>query len=399
MRSGSKKICFRSSIHRKRIEMRLLLNITCLKSDNLTGIERFAFHIAEEIKRIDPVALVTTAGGFPECSDAIRSKLLALSKKNRFEYLARALWDQTVFRRIVHRHKPDVVFFPIQDGMFYPPFKQIVTVHDLHYLHFNKALTECNREIHPIRKNIYHLKMPHILRHSEAIVAVSEATKRDISDSFGIDPDKIHVVYNGYDEYRFRIIDNPQEHLQELGLKSGNYLLFVGSILRHKNIIRLIQAFAELKTDLLLVVVGVCKDYSYLEEIRNTVWECGLNESRFRYLEYVSDEDLPFLYAGAKAFILPSLHEGFGVPIIEAMACGTPVITSNCSAMPEVAGDNALLVDPYSVDAIMESMREILDNPLRAEELQRAGFERVKQFRWSYSAHKLYDLFRSVSDS
>lgn len=379
--------------------MKVLLNITCLLSGKLTGIERFAFHIANELRSIDPSVLSVTAGGFPEYPDAIRSSLLAIFQTSKHEYLARALWDQTVFRRIVQQYKPDVVFFPIQDGMLYPPCKQIVTVHDLHYLHFDKTLSECNREIHPLRKRIYRLKIPHILNYSSAIVAVSEATKQEIVDEFGIDPGKIHVVHNGYDERRFRIINDPQTSLNELGLDAGRYLLCVASILRHKNIVRLVNAFAALNTDLQLVIAGVCKDFSYLEEIRAAARECGLNELRFRYLEYVSDEDLPFLYSGARAFVLPSLHEGFGVPIIEAMACGAPVITSNCSSMPEVAGDAAILIDPHSVESISAAMLEVLNNPARAEELKKAGLERVKQFSWSRSAQKLHKLCERVSVS
>ena len=118
---------------------------------------------------------------------------------------------------------------------------------------------------------------------------------------------------------------------------------------------------------------------------------------RFRFIEYVSDEDLPFLYSGARAFVLPSLHEGFGVPIIEAMACGAPVITSNCSSMPEVAGDAAILVDPHSVESISAAMHEILNNPTQTENLKKAGLERVKQFSWSRSAKKLHELCERVS--
>lgn len=385
-------------MHRQQTEMNLLLNITCVSPDNRTGIERFAVHIAEELRRIDLSVKCATAGDYPEYPDAVRSSLLGFTEKSKFGYLARAIWDQTVFRRIVHRRKPDVVFFPIQDGMLYPPCKQIVTVHDLHYLHFGSSLAECGREIHPFRKNIYNLKMPHILRHSTAIVAVSEATKCDIVDSFGIAPEKIYVVYNGYDEHRFKPIENTQENLGSLGLEAGNYLLCVGSILRHKNIVKLIKAFSELKSELCLVVAGVCKDPEYLDEIMRASSECGLNETSFRYLKYVSDKELPYLYAGARAFVLPSLHEGFGVPIIEAMACGTPVITSNCSAMPEVAGDAALLVDPYSIESISAAMNEIIENPLLTQKLRRAGLERSAAFRWANSARKLYELCQKVHE-
>lgn len=379
--------------------MNLLLNITCVKPHSLTGIERFALHIAEEMRRIDPAVKCVTSGAYPEYPDAIRSAILGFTEKITYGYLARAIWDQTVFRGIVQKYKPDVCFFPIQDGMLFPPCKQIVTVHDLHYLHFGKILAECDHEIHPLRKNVFNLKIPHILRHSKAIVAVSEATKREIVDSFGIFPDKIDVVYNGYDEQRFRPIDNPQEVLSRLGLEAGNYLLFVGSILRHKNIVRLIKAFAELKSEHDLVIAGVCKDSEYHREIGATIEELRLSPERITYLDYIPDADLPSLYNGAIALVLPSLHEGFGVPIIEAMACGTPVITSNCSAMPEIAGDAALLVDPYSVESISLAMREIFENPLLAQKLRQAGLKRTEDFRWAKSARKLYELCKKVHES
>ena len=237
--------------------------------------------------------------------------------------------------------------------------------------------------------------MPLVLRRSAAIIAVSEATKHDLVETFGISPDKVHVVYNGYDPGRFHELIDPIPVLDRLGVAGIKYFLFVGSILRHKNIVRLVQAFARQDTSMSLLIAGACKDPNYLAEVINA--SAGLWEGRVRYLTYVTDADLPSLYNGASAFILPSLHEGFGVPIIEAMACGTPVITSNCSAMSEVAGDAAMLVDPYSVESIAMAMGELIDNPRRAESLKRAGLERSKMFRWSYSAEKLYSLCKTVS--
>ena len=176
----------------------------------------------------------------------------------------------------------------------------------------------------------------------------------------------------------------------------GKYFLFVGSILKHKNIFRLVQAFARLETEAVLVIAGACKDAEYLDELKRVASVSGISATRLRYLDYVTDADLPYLYNGALAFVLPSLHEGFGVPVIEAMACGTTVIASNCSAMPEVAGDAAILVDPYSVESISAAMREVLDNTRLADRLRSAGLERAKLFNWSYSAQKLYDVFTMV---
>lgn len=379
--------------------MKVLLNSTCYHADKATGIERFALNISREICRIEPVATVVSSRKISDIPKAQVSRLLFLANSlmPRHEYLLRALWDQTVFRSIVAGHAPDILFFPIQDGLLYPSVKQIVTVHDLHYLHFGNSLPDCSQEIPAFRTKLYQYKMPHILKRSAAVVAVSESTKQDIVAAFGINPDKIHVVYNGYDESLFRVIENPQPTLDRYELQSGKYFLFVGSILKHKNISRLVQAFARLECEAKLVIAGVCKDVACLEEIKSTAAGLGLSAARLRYLDYVPDEDLPYLYSGARAFILPSLHEGFGVPIIEAMACGTPVITSNCSAMPEVAGGAALLIDPHSIESLTAAMGEILHNSGQVNALRTAGIERARTFRWSNSAQKLYDVFRLVS--
>ena len=374
--------------------MRIMLNITCYNSAKATGIERFALNIAKEICKIEPKATVVSSGKISGIPSSIISRLLAFSHDvfKKSEYLIRTIWDQTWFRLIVATRNPDIVFFPIQDGMLFPPCKQIITVHD-----FDVNIPECRQEINRFRTRLYHTKMPHILRCSVAVIAVSEFTKQGIANSFDINPDKIHVIHNGYDEQRFRVIDNPQPILDSYGLKSGKYFLFVGSILKHKNIISLVQAFAQLESKFTLVIAGVCKDAPYLGEIDNVAAGFGFSKNQLRYLDYVSDDNLPYLYNGAIACVLPSFHEGFGIPIIEAMACGTPVITSNCSAMPEVAGDAAILVDPYSVESIATAMREVLNNPQRVDSMKMAGMERAKMFRWSCSAQKLYDLCKSVS--
>jgi glycosyltransferase involved in cell wall biosynthesis len=381
--------------------MRLVINATCLTAQYMTGIERFAQHICRELYDIDNDVRIISSQLIAGVPFSRAAWLLSSAKRllGSREYFLRALWDQTIFRRLVVKERADVAFFPIQDGMICPPVRQIVTVHDLHYLHFDQSILECSNEISPLRKKVYQYRNPHVLERSAAIVAVSESTKKDIIAAFGINPDKIHVIHNGYDEKRFRIIDEVQPILSRYGLRRGGYFLFVGSILKHKNIVRLVQAFATLGEDCCLIVAGANKDDDYLNEILSSAHKLGLSENRFRSLEFVPDADLPSLYNGAAAFVLPSLHEGFGVPIIEAMACGTPVITSNCSAMPEVAGDAALLVDPYSVESIASAMREILDNPQKAETLRTAGLERAKMFRWSYSAQKLYDVCKMVNES
>lgn len=380
--------------------MNLLVNATSVGTVTLTGIERFSLRISQELYRIDPNTSVVSTQVIPGIPNVSMQRLLNIGKRfiARKEYLLRTVWDQTVFRYIAVKSKADVVLFPIQDGMLFPPAKQIVTVHDLHYLHFKDSVSECRQEIPAHRRFFYRLKMPHILRSSAAIIAVSEATKHDIIEAFDISPDKVHVIYNGYDSSRFHLAIDSRPILERLGLLGKDYFLYVGSILRHKNLVRLVQAFSCQNLAIMLVIAGVCKDSDYLAEVMNVVSAAGLDE-RVVYLDYINDNDLPALYAGARALALPSLHEGFGVPIIEAMACGVPVVTSNRSSMPEVAGDAALFVDPYSVESIATAMNKIISDPTCANELRLAGLKRVDMFRWSNSAQKLYDLCKMVSES
>lgn len=380
--------------------MKVLVNASAITSAKLTGIERFALRITQELYRIDNSINIVSTEEIDRVSSLVKPIFLAASKQvlGRHEYLLRAVWDQTIFRHHVMKAKPDVVFFPIQEGMLFPAVKQVVTVHDLHYLHFGESLSECGNEISQLRKRLYLRKLPRILNSCAAIVAVSESTKNDLVSYFKLSSQKIHVVYNGYDENRFQLVENLEPVLSRYGLQKGGYFLFVGSILRHKNLVRLVQAFARLESDAKLVISGVCKDDAYLSEIINCARDLKLGSEKINFLDYVSDSDLPFLYNGAIAFVLPSLHEGFGVPVIEAMACGIPVVTSNCAAMPEVAGDAAIFIDPTCVDSIEHAMRTVLNNENVRLHLKNIGLERAKRFSWSTSATRLYGIFEKLCD-
>ena len=378
--------------------MKILVNATVTAAGAMTGIERFSLRISQELCRIDRKVEVLSSLDLPGVALLTRSRVLTAAGKllDRREYLVRALWDQTCLRYHLLKSRPDLVYFPIQEGLLFPPVRQVVTVHDLHYRHFKASLAECRDEINPCRTGLNRLRMPHVLGRSAAVIAVSESTRQDLIASFGLAAEKVHVIYNGYDEARFRPIEDPGPVLRRLGVQREGYFLFVGSILRHKNLARLVQAYAQLSGEARLVLVGACKDAGYLREVKEAARELGISEARIVYLEYVPDEDLPHLYNGAIACVLPSLHEGFGVPVIEAMACGTPVIASNCSALPEVAGNAALLVDPYSVPDLAQVMQSVAASQRLRLELRCSGLARAGNFRWSTSASKLYEIFAMV---
>jgi glycosyltransferase involved in cell wall biosynthesis len=174
-------------------------------------------------------------------------------------------------------------------------------------------------------------------------------------------------------------------------------VLYAGNIKPHKNLVRLIAAFARLRRtgfdELKLLIIG--DEISKLPALRRAVHEHKLHK-HVRFLGYVPDETLAILYRLAAVFVFPSLYEGFGLPPLEAMASGTPVVTSNVSSLPEVAGDAAILIDPYDVDSIVDGVRRVLTNPALANELRIRGIERAREFSWERSVARTHDLYMEV---
>jgi glycosyltransferase involved in cell wall biosynthesis len=216
-------------------------------------------------------------------------------------------------------------------------------------------------------------------RRSDRILTVSEASKRDILSLFNVKPEKIVVVYNAIDEH-FSTTPS-EEHVARIRERyqlDHKFVLYVGNIKPHKNLVRLIEAFSQLRRthdDLKLLIIG--DEISRLPALRRAVHRNKLHKF-VRFLGYLKDDTLTVLYRLASVFVFPSLYEGFGLPPLEAMASGTPVVTSNVSSLPEVTGDAAVLVDPYDVDSIGDGMRRILDDPRLAEELRIKGLKRAR---------------------
>jgi glycosyltransferase involved in cell wall biosynthesis len=181
---------------------------------------------------------------------------------------------------------------------------------------------------------------------------------------------------------------------EKYGLTS--YLLYVGNLLPHKNIQRLLQAFACIAGQLpITFVIAGTKDHRYHPALEAEVQALGL-QNRVLFLDYVLTEELPCLYAGADVFVFPSLYEGFGLPPLEAMACGTPVIVSNVSSLPEVVGDAALMVDPYDVEGMTKAMHRVLSDEGLSKEMRRKGLERAKLFSWEETARSILKVLDEV---
>jgi glycosyltransferase involved in cell wall biosynthesis len=232
-------------------------------------------------------------------------------------------------------------------------------------------------------------------RRSNRILTVSEASKRDIIRFFNVPADKIVVVYNAIDE-RFRVppAEEAIARVRERYQLDRRFVLYAGNIKPHKNLVRLIEAFAELRKrgfdDLTLLIIG--DEISKLPALRRAVQKYKLHK-HVRFLGFLPDETLHVLYRLAAVFVFPSLYEGFGLPPLEAMASGTPVVTSNISSLPEVAGDAAVLVDPYDAVAIKDGIKSILTNPALAAELRAKGLSRAREFSWERSVARTREIY------
>ncbi len=265
--------------------------------------------------------------------------------------------------------------------------RAIVTVHDLSYV----RVPECFPE--PLLKYL-NRAVPQALQRADLILADAASTQRDLADVYRVPLEKIRVLYPGADA-RFRpdVAEDAKSRVRAR-TRGKPYLLSVGTIQPRKNYVRLLEAFAKIIANCGLQIANlqlvICGGRGWMyDEIYQAVERLGLSE-RVLFTDFVSDDDLPALYALATLFVYPSLYEGFGLPIAEAMACGAPVLSSNASSLPEVAGDAALYFDPYNVDVLAEAMRRALsDESLRAD-LRAGGFAQAKKFSWERAARELW---------
>jgi glycosyltransferase involved in cell wall biosynthesis len=283
-------------------------------------------------------------------------------------------------------HAPHYVLPPLT------PCKSVVTIHDCIHLRFPQYLP--NRFAYAYARSSLWIAT----HRSNRVLTVSDASKRDILRYFRVPEKKIDVIYNAIDE---RLGETPSdeeiERVRERYQLNDPFVLYAGNIKPHKNLERLIEAFHTLRRDGLdnvkLLIIG--DEISKYAALRRAVHKYKLHK-HVRFFGFVPDKTLAVLYRLAGVFVFPSLYEGFGLPPLEAMASGTPVITSNVSSLPEVVGDAALLIDPYEPDAIADAMRRVLTEPALREDLRERGLRRVKEFSWERSVRRVREIYEEV---
>ncbi len=311
------------------------------------------------------------------------------------------LWTQLALPlKLTFGSKPDIFFTLGHYGPRFSKIPYVVTIFDLSYIHYPNLFN---------KNDLYQLVnwSKYSIKKSKHIFAISESTKKDLVKNFKIDSSKISVTYMGYDQQTFK----PQSKSAVDKVKAkykiiGDYIVFVGTLQPRKNIERLIEAFCNLllqsKTrtneqlkikNLKLVIIGR-KGWLY-DSIFQKVKNLNLISSVI-FTDYVPVKDLSALLSGSKLYVSPSLYEGFGIPVIEAQACGVPVVVSSTSSLPEIVGDSGILIDPESVDSIVNGIKKVLSNEKLSKELVTKGFTNIKRFSWQKCADETLKILESL---
>jgi glycosyltransferase involved in cell wall biosynthesis len=366
--------------------MNIAVNTQLLIKDRLEGIGWFAFETLRRMVTAHPehrFFFIFDRAWDPSFVFADNVVPLRTTLPSRHPVLWYARFHH-VIPRLLKKHAIDLFYSP--DGFSIPgTFPSVVALHDLNFMHFPENLP-------PLTRAYYRRFFPAHARNARRIITVSEFSRQDIARSCGIDPDRIDVVYNGAGEAFRPLTPGEVSRVRRDHAEGKPYFLFVGALNPRKNLQRLIQAFGKFcrqdDSGIRLLIVG---EAMFGKSFYNpAVSDPGCRE-RIRFTGRLGREELARVMGGALALVLPSTFEGFGIPIVEAMACDVPVITSHVSAMPEVAGDAALLTDPWSVESMAADLHRMAYDPeLRARLVARGRRQRMR-FSWDATARAVWN--------
>jgi glycosyltransferase involved in cell wall biosynthesis len=354
---------------------RLLINLSFL-FEKPTGISTYANNLIPHLKPLNPTLL--SVSNYPEFNCRQIPDNITPTDGLR-GHLNRLLWTQFKIPKIYSQLCSSLLFSPIHEAPIYTNCRYILTVYDFIPLRFY-------RSTHPLSQ-YFKWYLPHILNQAAHIFCISQITASETIDRFQIPASKITTTLLAHDAERFYFDDREK-------ISSTPYFLYVGRHDPHKNISRIISAFSRIASvsDYELWLVG-SEDKRYTPQLRTQVTELSLQQ-KVKFLEYIPYAELPKIVRQARGLVFPSLWEGFGLPVLEAMACGTPVITSNISSLPEVAGGAAILVDPYQIREISAAMSELIEDDLLHQQLRSLGLQRASQFSWAKTGKATVDVLQ-----
>jgi glycosyltransferase involved in cell wall biosynthesis len=361
------------------------------------GIGTYIRGLTLALGRIDSSNLYTLVCGpadvraLPDLPERFRSAIYARTDSSALDHVA--------FPMFLRRLSPDLVHIPLNRVPLLMVRPYVVTVHDMSSLLFEQAASK-------LRLQFRRFRYRRGLMRAHSVIAVSDATRHDVQEQLGIPPDRIRRVYNAPDPAFNTGRDDPPDarrRIMERYQINYPYVLYAGNIQRHKNVPRLIEAFAvareqlgshPLYRNLRLIIIGA--NVSRHPAIRQAVMKSRV-ENLVRFLGFVPFETLRCFYQTAAAFVFPSRYEGFGLPPLEAMACGTPVVTSNISSLPEVVGDAAVLVNPENVFEIARGICDALLNEELRARLVELGPGRARCFSWERTAREVLEIYTAAA--
>lgn len=329
-----------------------------------TGVQRFSIEITKKLVKSNVNALVVTSQG-------VKDKVLAESLGARvIGKNTGHLWEQYDLPRFLKRNgNPLLLNLANTAPLFYD--NKVSTIHDVAFERFPDSFSK-------MFQLAYHFAIPRIIKTSKKVITVSEFSKSEIVKLYGVKPGLIEVIYNA-------VVDGFEPKSHNYG---EDYILAVSSLSKQKNFPVLIKAFNQIKNkEIKLYLVGsINKNF-----VDPNLVDAIDSNPNIKFLGRVSDEELVHLYSNAKCFVFPSLYEGFGIPPLEAQACGCPCVVSNSASLPEVCNDSALYFDPTNAGQLIDSIEEVINNHKKRFELINKGFENVARFSWSRSAVKVLE--------
>lgn len=380
------------------IKLKVVFSTDCIKFP-LTGIGRYAFELAKQLQgRENQVALKFLHGAklrnelaiASESAPAVQSLKRKLQKSKTVSEIYRLVFP--TIKSLALRDFKDYIFH--SPNYYLPPKVNncVATFHDLSVFHWPQF--HPNGRVHLMQK-----ELRNTVKRAAILITDSAYTKKEIVDFFDHDANRIVVAPLAYNEhFQQRDQKNVQQVLDEYGLNWKRFFLYTGTIEPRKNILTLLHAYDRLtlrdKLNFPLVISGY---KGWENQALFELFDKGEREGWLKYLGFVPGKNLPLLYSAANAFIFPSIYEGFGLPVLEAMASGTPVICSNATSLPEVAGNAALMHEPKDVDTLTSYLKLMIEDDEQKKTMIKLGLTQAQRFSWSYCADKTVDAYKQVA--
>jgi glycosyltransferase involved in cell wall biosynthesis len=348
------------------------------------GVHQYIYHLLRHLGQADDRLRYTVLLG----EGVLLPDFALTSLQSRWSTsraAVRVAWEQLVQPWVLHRIGADLVHGPVFVGPLLAHCPVIVTIHDLSFIRFPDLFRPVNRLYLTVLTRLS-------ARCARRLIAVSAHAAAESTRLLGVPRERVDVVYHGVDPV-FRPL--PADEIAAFRRRRGlpeRFVLFVGTLEPRKNLVRLVEAFARIRDSRVGLVLAGGKGWLY-DDLFARVEALGLDEE-IVFPGYVMNDELPLWYNAATVFGYPSVYEGFGLPVLEAQACGTPVLTSNISSLPEAAGDGALMVDPYDVEALAAGLDRLLEDERLRYELRERGLAHARQFSWPHTARETACVYR-----